>query len=225
MGAAERRLYYGIDVARVEAVAGRLCAIHFDIQVRLSLDVENTEIGDAPDLRHLVLNLKGQVFQNVLVVADDLDRVGAFDAGKCLLDIVLDVLGKVEAHPRQFIGKFVLDLSNQLVFGEASRPFVIRLERHEQFDIGERRSIAAVVGPAVLGNDVEHFGMTKQDLAHLRRRRLARLQSHRRRHRCPDPQIAFFQCRQELAAKPRRQEADPNEKQNADRQHGFPVIE
>ena len=115
---------------------------------------------------------------------------------------------KLKVTPGQLFGKLLLELVDQHVLGVASRPFVVRLERREQLDIGERRSIAAVVGPAVLGNDVQHFRMTKQDLAHLRRRRLARLQSHRRRHRCPDPQIAFFQCRQKLAAKPCRQEAD-----------------
>ena len=80
-GAAQCGLYHSVDIAGIEAVAGGLFAIHFNIQVWLSLDVENSEIGDAPDLRHLVLDLEGQVFQNILVVTDDLDRVGAFDAG------------------------------------------------------------------------------------------------------------------------------------------------
>ena len=74
---------------------------------------------DAPDLRHLVLDLGGEVFQNILVGADDLDRIGAFDAGERLLDIVLDVLGEIEDHPRQLVGKFLLQLIDQLVLGQA----------------------------------------------------------------------------------------------------------
>ena len=85
-------MHDGIDIAGIEAVARRLFAIHLDVQVRLSLHVENTEIGHALYLRHLVLNLEREVFQDILIVADDLDRVGPFDAGQRLLDVVLDVL-------------------------------------------------------------------------------------------------------------------------------------
>ena len=86
------------------------------------------------------------------------------------------------------------------------RPFVERLQRHEKFRIEEARRVAAVVRPAVLGDDRDDFGMAQQDLADLVDERHAGFQRYGRRHGGADPQIAFLERRQEFAAEPRADE-------------------
>ena len=58
---AHRRLDDRVHVAGIEAVARRLGAIHLDIQVRLPQDREDSQIGNAADLAHLVPDLRGQL--------------------------------------------------------------------------------------------------------------------------------------------------------------------
>ena len=82
--AAERRLDDGVDVAGIEAVARGLVAIDRDIEVGLAEHPENAEIGDAPDLIHLVHDLVGDLLELGEVRTDDLDRIGAFDARQAL---------------------------------------------------------------------------------------------------------------------------------------------
>ena len=58
----------------------------------------------------------------------------------------------------------------------------------------------------------DDFGMAEQNLAHLRRRRLAGDErSDGRRHGRANPQIAFFQRGQKLAAELRQQQAEAGE--------------
>ena len=104
---------------------------------------------------------------NVQVRPDDLDRIGALHARQRFLDVVLDILREVEADAGQFLGKFLLQLLGQLFLGEIGRPFVERLERREQLDVGERRGVAAIVGAAVLRHHGENLRMPQQDFAHL----------------------------------------------------------
>ena len=98
----------GVDVTGIEAITRRFLAIDLNIQVRLPLDVKNAQISNAPHLLHLVLDLKGKPLQDLLVVTEDFHRIGAFDAGKRLLDVVLDVLREIKHHPGQFLAKFLL---------------------------------------------------------------------------------------------------------------------
>ena len=58
------------------------------------------------------------------IAADDLHRVGAFDARERLFDIVLNVLRKVEVDTRQFVIELLLQLGGEHVLGESRRPFV-----------------------------------------------------------------------------------------------------
>ena len=132
---------------------------------------------------------------------------------------------KLNPTPGQFGGELLLQLVGQLVLGQSRRPLVERLQRHEQFDVGERRGIAAVVRPAVLRHHGDDLRMAQQDFADLPRRRGARIQVHGRRHRGADPEIAFLQRRQELAAQPRRQHAGPGQEHQPDPHHDPAVVE
>ena len=77
-------------------------------EIRLAEHVEYAQILDPFDLPHLCLDLRGQVLQYRQIGADDLRRVGAFDAGQALLDIVLDVLREVEVDADELLGEFGL---------------------------------------------------------------------------------------------------------------------
>ena len=179
--------------------------------------MEDSEIHDAADLRHLVHHLGRELLEHVEIGADDLDRVGALHARKRLLDVVLDILREVEADAGQFLGKFLLQLFGQLFLGEVGRPLVERLERGEQLDVRERRGVAAVVGTAVLRDHGDDFRMAQQNLAHLAGDGGAGIERHGRRHRGADPEIALFQRRQELAAEAGGRKHAQGQKDDADR--------
>ena len=199
----DRRLHHRVDVAGVEAVARGLFAVDLDVEIGLAQHMENAEVGDALDLAHLGHHLGRERFQRLQVRPDDLDRIGALHARQRLLDVVLDILREVEPDARQFLGELLLQLFRQLFLGQVRRPFVEWLERREQFDVGERRGVAAIVGTAVLRHHGDDLRMAQQDLPHLARRLGAGIERDRRRHRRPDPEIALLQRRQEFAAEPR----------------------
>ena len=90
-------MYHGVHVAGVEAVARDFGAVDFNIEVRLPEDPKHTQIGHAFDLFHLMQHLIREVLEHLQIRAQDLDGIRAFDAGQRLLDVVLDVLRKIEA--------------------------------------------------------------------------------------------------------------------------------
>ena len=200
-GAGHRRLDDGVDVAGIEAVARRLGAVDRDVEIRLPQHAEDAEIGHAADLLHLVQDLIGELFQDLEVGADDLDRVGAFDAGDRFLDVVLDILREIEVDAGERRLELGVELGGQVVLGQTPRPFGIGLQRREQLDVGEGRGVAAVVGPAVLRHDRDDLGMAEQDLAHFARRlgaaveRHGRAASRRESSNCPLRAPAGTRCR------------------------------
>src|SRR5262249_43051848 len=98
-------------------------------------------------------DLLGGFRQHDNVVADQLDRVLAFDAGYSLLDIVLDVLREVEVDAWKLRLQGFVDLLDELVLAHTLAPFLCRLERGKKFGVEEAGSIGAVVGPSLLGHD------------------------------------------------------------------------
>ncbi len=136
--APQRRLDRRVDVAGIEAIARRLFTIHRDVEIRLPEDVKDPEIGHAPDLLHFMFDLLGDPLLNCQIWTDDLDRICALDAGQRLLDVVLNVLREIKGRAGHRVGEFLLKLLGQFVLGQPCGPFVKRLERNEQFDVGER---------------------------------------------------------------------------------------
>ena len=202
-GAAHGRLHDRVHIAGIEAIARGLGAIHFDVQIGLSQDGEDAEVGDAPHLAHLVPDLVGKIGDGLEIGTDDLDRINTFDARDPFLDIVLNVLGEIEDDPRKLVIKLLLNLVGEFVFGQTLWPFIKRLEGSEEFDVGEGRSVAAVVRPAMLGNHGEDFVVSQKNMAHFSGGRFAVLERERDGHGSPDPKVAFFQVRKKLAAEPR----------------------
>ena len=90
--AAERGLDHSVHIAGVKTIAGGFSAIDLDIEIRLAEDVEYLKIGDAPHLLHLLHHLGRDPLDGRQIAANDFHRIGAFNAGQRLLDIVLNVL-------------------------------------------------------------------------------------------------------------------------------------
>ena len=182
---------------------------------------KDAQVGDAANLAHLVPDLRGQLRQ-------DISRFGPMiltELAPLTPEIASSMLSwmyweKLKMTPGQLALELRLDLLRQLVLGHPLRPLVVRLERHEQLDVGERRGVAAVVRPAMLGDDGDHLRMPQQNQAHLsawppRRPRSESVD----RHGGANPEIALFQVRQKLAAQPRGQERRRRQEDNADADH------
>ena len=101
----------------------------------------------------------GEFFELDQVRADDLDRVGAFDAGQAFFDIVLNILREVQVDAGEFGRELPLEILDQIVLVPAGRPFLEGLQGHEEFRVEKAGGVAAVVGPAVLGHDGNDLGM------------------------------------------------------------------
>ena len=162
------------------------------------MHMEYAEVFDALDLLNFGQHLIGEFLELREIGSDDLDRIRALDAGKRLLDVVLNILREVEADARHFVFEFFLYFVGQLFLGEPRRPLVERLERHEQLDIRKGRGVGAIVGTPMLRNDGDHLRMPEQNLPHLARRLGAGIQRDGRRHLRPDPEIALLERRKKF---------------------------
>src|SRR5262249_15586034 len=90
--AADGGLNRRIDVAGRQPIARGCLPIDIDAQRRLPQRREYGKVGDAADFAHRVFDLLRGLGQHNHVIADQLHRVLAFDAGYGFLDVVLDVL-------------------------------------------------------------------------------------------------------------------------------------
>src|SRR5262249_36180468 len=77
-------------------------AVDVDAERRLTQRSEHRKICHTADFAHRGFDLLRSFRQHDDVVADELDRVLAFDPGYSLLDIVLDVLREVKVEARKF---------------------------------------------------------------------------------------------------------------------------
>ena len=128
-------------------------------------DPECAEIGNALHLRHFAQCGSREPLERCQIRADDLYGISAFDARQSFLDVVLNILREIEIDADELLVEFVLQIVDQLVLGVAARPFVKGLQRHEELGVEESRRIAAIVRPAMLGNDRHNFGMAKENFA------------------------------------------------------------
>jgi hypothetical protein len=85
--AADRRLDGGVDVARREAIARGAGAVDVDAHRRLAQRIEHGEVGDPRHRLHRVSDPRRGLLEQLKIVAEELDRVLAFDAGRRLLDV------------------------------------------------------------------------------------------------------------------------------------------
>ncbi len=200
-----------IDVARGESITRGCLPIDVDTERRLPQRREYRKVGYTTYFAHRSFDLLCRFRQHDNVVADQLDRVLAFDAGYSLLDVILDVLREIEVDARKLCLQSFIDLFDELVLGDPLAPFLSWLEWGKKLGIEETRSIGAIVGPALLGHDRLHFGKILDRETHAVDEVIALFERDRRRHGCANPEIAFLQMRQEF--EPQEPDGEQRERQ------------
>ena len=202
---ADRSLDHGIDVTHQEAVARGLGAIDPNNQIGLTEQIETGGIGDAADLGEFGFHRFGQPLQFDQVLAEDLDRVLAFDAGDGFLNIVLDVLREIEVDADEFAVEPLAHLLDHLLLVQSGRPLVERLQRNEE--LGEKRTvgIGAFIAAPLLGEYGLNWGIAGDHGADFGHRLHPGLKRYGRWHHRTDPKIALFQLGQEFGAEPQRE--------------------
>src|SRR5262249_24338639 len=189
-----------IDVTWRQPITRGCLAVDIDAQRRLAQGGEDCEIGHTAYFAHRGFDLLGGFRQHDDVVADQLDRVLAFDAGYSLLDIVLDVLREVEVDAWKLRLQSFIDLIDELVLGHTLAPFLCRLERGKKFGVEEAGGIGAVVGPSLLGDDGLDFSKILDHQPHAVDEFMTLFERDRGRRGRANPEIAFPQVRQEFEA-------------------------
>ena len=139
-----------------------------DHEIRLAQQIECRRIGDAGHLGDLVLDRFRQPLELGQIAAEDLHRVLALHAGDGFLDVVLDVLREVEVDADELALELLAHLLDHFVLGQSLRPFLERLQRHEEFGDERAVRIGAVLAAALLGNDRPHRRITLDDVADAR---------------------------------------------------------
>src|SRR5215210_8388309 len=200
--AADSSLDHGIDVTDQEAVARGLGAIDPNNQIGLTEQIETGGIGDAADLRKFALHRFGQPLQFDQVLAENLDRVLAFDAGHGFLNIVLDVLREIEVDADEFAVEPLAQLLDHLLLVQSGWPLVERLERNEEF--GEKRTvgIGAFIAAPLLGEYGLNRRIAGDHGADFGYRFHPGLKRNGRWHHRTDPEVALFQLGQEFGTEP-----------------------
>src|SRR5271165_1231734 len=210
--AADRGLNDRVDVARSEAVAGGALAIDVDAYRRLSERTQDREIHDARNLGERRGDADRGLLERLEIIAVDLHRVLALDAGGRFFDVVLDVLRKIEIDAWKLLAEVVGHGFRERLFVDALGPAVERLQRHEEFGVEKAGRVGAVIGAAVLRDHGLDLGIAFHDLAHAIDIEVAVLERYRLRKRRADPQIALLELRKKLEA----QRAHRDERQQTD---------
>ena len=109
--AADGGLHDSFDIVDIDAVAGAELAVDLDLEIRLADDVKQADVFDSGHRFQDVRDPLAELLERVQIRADDLDRVGALDAGEGFFDVVADVLREVEVDAR-----VALELLHQLLF-------------------------------------------------------------------------------------------------------------
>ena len=107
-------------------------------------------------------------------------------------------------------------LLDELRLGQAVRPFIKRLERYEKFSDEGSIRIGGVFAAALLGNNGADRSITADHIADLVDGVAARIKCDRGREQSADPEIAFFEFRQEFGAKPHSEAAAEDEEGESD---------
>ena len=171
--------------------------------------------GTPTECRH---DLIADFFQLVEVVADDLHRVLSLHARENLQDVVANDLGEVPIHARHRLVELGADFGDQFGLGAGAlatqpsvtvdfgRPLGLRLERHEELGAVEASRIDARIGSPQLANDRFDLGVLTQDGAGQPGLLGILIERNADRKDAANPDVPFFQRRNELASQVRQQQ-------------------
>ncbi len=204
--------HHAFDVGDVEAVTLRSDTVHCQIEGGLAQFLEDADVGHALHLLQLRLHFLGLGLQRGQIVAEDLHRVLALDAGQGLVDVVLDVLREVDVDAGNAVEVFLQAIDHVLAVDGVAE-LRRRLEVDPVFLVVDASGVGAVVGAADLPRHRAHLRLTGDLLANFigDARRVGKI--HRVRQGHADPQIVFLQRRQEAGA-----EADQGHTGEAEKQ-------
>jgi hypothetical protein len=124
----------------------------------------------------------------------------SLNAGRRFLDIVFDVLGKIEIDTREFPFQTIFHLLGQFLLVHALWPSVEWFQGYEEFDIEEAGGVGPIVRTAMLRHDGFRLGIASDQFTHPVYVTIALFKRDGSRHCCPNPQIALLQMGQEFRA-------------------------
>ena len=221
--ARERLVDQDIDVVDRDAVARQSHAIGRDDDLGLSPDAGRLDVRGAADSLDHRRDLGRLRFQDVEVAAADLDDDLALEARQRLLDVVLDHLREIgrDARDRRQARRHAGD--ERILVGEA--PFAAWPQVDQRLEVVRPLRVGSVVRTSRLRDDVRHFGIRQQLAAHQALDLLRGIERRGGRQCDRQPDVAFVQLWQELAAQPGCQQQGERHGQRAEADRGAGVTE
>src|SRR5262249_37317096 len=150
---ADRCLNRAVDIARRQTVSGAADAIDLDCYRRLAKRIQHRQVGYSCYGTEDLFDLGGGFFERRKFIAEQLDRVLAFDTGRGFLDVILDILREVELDAGKLRLKRGTELLRQYLLIDAGGPAVGWCQRCKKLSIEKARRVCAIVRPAILRHD------------------------------------------------------------------------
>ena len=149
--AAHRGLNGVLHVGYVDLVTRGLLAVHYQVQIGLADHAKQPQVLNPLNVPHHVDDLVALLFEQLEIVAVDLDRQFALDAAHGLFHVVGNRLGEVPDHARNLL-QLAIHGGDQFLFVlvEDRPPLFLRFEIDEVFRIEEARGVRSVVRPSHL---------------------------------------------------------------------------
>ncbi len=188
-----------LDVAHVQAVAGRPFAVDVDHQLRQLAQAVHLGALYALDLLELVLHGLDQAAQLAQVVTRHLDHDLALDLRDGLEHVVADRLRERRVHAGDH-GQALVHFFDQLLVREAFAPLFGGLHVHKYLGHAQCLRVSTVFRLAGLGHHGAHFGDGQQGLAGHAQHVGCFVLRHAGRHVPVHPKRAFVELRQKLRA-------------------------
>ena len=151
--------------------------------------------------------------QGFQITSEELHRVFALHPGGGFLDIILNVLRKVEIDARKAGGQVIIENLGELGLIHPRRPGVEGLEGHEELGVEEARRVGPVIGAPVLGDHGLYLGIALHLAAHVVDEAVARLKRDCGWHFRAYPEIALFKVGEKLETKRTRRQNGQGQEQ------------
>ncbi|OQA05399.1 MAG: hypothetical protein BWY66_02514 [bacterium ADurb.Bin374] len=181
-----------------------------DFELGHAGDLRGLDVFRSLDARRDFRRLLGEPFQHIEIVAENLDRDIALDAGYQLVDPQGDRLGKGVAQPDDLL-QFGADDIRHLFLSAELLPLLRLFERDEDVALLGAHGVFGNLRPAGLADDGGDFGELHQPLLDFRRNLHRPLERRVRQANRIDRESAFLERRHEISADHRSQEAGPHE--------------
>ncbi len=185
-----------LHVLNVDSIAGGCVAIHRELQLRLTDEMIIVEVCHPANSAQDGCDLFGLGFQHKKIRAIELNGELTFDAGKRLIDVVLDRLREVCRDAANAREPIVHGFSEFLLILDF--PFVAGLESDEKLGVVRTVRVCPIIRRSQLGYHDSGFGKSQQTLADLVDIWLRSLERNPNRELDAQPDVSFVQLREKL---------------------------